>query len=125
MLTGKYASSTGVVVNELRVNPNQDTFAHVLKGAGYQVIDLGTDVSADRITAAVKESQASFLGLSALLTTTMRVMGEVVQKLKEEGIRDRVKVLIGGAPTSIKFAREIGADAYCKDAFQALEILKK
>jgi 5-methyltetrahydrofolate--homocysteine methyltransferase len=99
--------------------------AIMLKGAGYQVIDLGTDVSADRITAAVKENQASFLGLSALLTTTMRVMGEVVEQLKEEGIRDRVKVLIGGAPTSIEFAHEIGADAYCKDAFQALEIMKK
>ncbi len=98
--------------------------AIMLKGAGYQVIDLGTDVSADRITAAVKENQASFLGLSALLTTTMRVMGEVVEQLKEEGVRDNVKVLIGGAPTSIEFAHEIGADAYCKDAFQAIDLLK-
>ncbi|MBW2202464.1 MAG: corrinoid protein [Deltaproteobacteria bacterium] len=98
--------------------------AIMLNGAGYQVIDLGTDVSADRITAAVKENQASFLGLSALLTTTMRVMGEVVDQLKEEGVRDSVKVLIGGAPTSIEFAHEIGADAYCKDAFQAIDLLK-
>jgi len=98
--------------------------AIMLKGAGYQVIDLGTDISVERITAAVKENQAPFLGLSALLTTTMRVMEEVVQRLKEEGIRDRVKVLIGGAPTSIEFAQEIGADAYCKDAFQAINLLK-
>jgi len=78
----------------------------------------------DRITAAVKENQASFLGLSALLTTTMRVMDEVIQRLQEEGIRDSVKVLIGGAPTSTEFAQEIGADAYCKDAFQAIDLLK-
>jgi 5-methyltetrahydrofolate--homocysteine methyltransferase len=64
------------------------------------------------------------MGLSALLTTTMRVMGEVVQKLKEEGLRDKIKVLIGGAPTSKEFAQQIEADAYCKDAFQAIDVLK-
>ena len=96
----------------------------MLKGAGYEVIDLGTDVPADRIIGAVKEHQAPFLGLSALLTTTMRVMGDVVEKLKEEGIRERVKVLIGGAPTSKEFADQIGADAYCRDAFDATDILK-
>jgi 5-methyltetrahydrofolate--homocysteine methyltransferase len=98
--------------------------AIMLKGAGYQVIDLGTDVSAERIIAAVKENEAPFIGLSALLTTTMRVMGEVVKKLRQEGLRDSVKVLIGGAPTSAAFAREIGADAYCKDAFDAIDVLK-
>ena len=98
--------------------------AIMLKGAGYQIIDLGTDVSADRIIAAVKENEAPFVGLSALLTTTMRVMGDVVKKLEEEGLRDRVKVLIGGAPTSAAFAEEIGADAFCKDAFDAIDVLK-
>lgn len=96
----------------------------MLKGAGYEVIDLGTDVPADRIIGAVKEHQAPYLGLSALLTTTMRVMGDVIEKLKEEGIRERVKVLIGGAPTSKEFADQIGADAYCRDAFEATDILK-
>jgi 5-methyltetrahydrofolate--homocysteine methyltransferase len=96
----------------------------MLKGAGYEVIDLGTDVPADRIIGAVKEHQAPYLGLSALLTTTMRVMGDVIEKLKEEGIRERVKVLIGGAPTSKEFADQIGADAYCRDAFDATDILK-
>ena len=98
--------------------------AIMLKGAGYEVIDLGTDVPTERILAAVKEYQAPFMGLSALLTTTMRVMGEVVQKLKEAGLRDQIKVLIGGAPTSADFAQQIGADAYCKDAFQAIDVLK-
>ena len=98
--------------------------AIMLKGAGYQIIDLGTDVSADRIIGAVKENEAPFVGLSALLTTTMRVMGDVVKKLDEEGLRDRVKVLIGGAPTSAAFAEEIGADAFCRDAFDAIDVLK-
>ena len=78
----------------------------------------------DRIIGAVKENEAPFVGLSALLTTTMRVMGDVVKKLEEEGLRDRVKVLIGGAPTSAAFAEEIGADAFCKDAFDAIDVLK-
>lgn len=98
--------------------------AIMLKGAGYEVIDLGTDVSVDRILEAVREHQAPYVGLSALLTTTMRVMEEVVQKFDEQGLRQQVKVLIGGAPTSTEFAQQIGADAYCKDAFQAIEKLK-
>ena len=96
----------------------------MLKGAAYEVIDLGADVPTTAIVQAVKENQASYLGLSALLTTTMRVMQEVIDKLKEEGIRDKVKVLIGGAPTSRAFADQIGADAHCRDAFEAIDVLK-
>ena len=92
--------------------------------AGYEVIDLGTDVPAATIVEAVKEHRDPFVGLSALLTTTMRVMGEVIEELKREGLRDKVKVLIGGAPTSDDFAKEVGADSYCKEAFQAIEVLK-
>ncbi len=99
--------------------------AIMLKGAGYDVIDLGTDVSVDRICEAVKENQASFLGLSALLTTTMRGMEDVIVRLKEDELRESIKVLIGGAPTSAEFAEQIGADAYCKDAFQAIDLLKE
>ena len=98
--------------------------AIMLKGAGYDVIDLGADVTSDTIVAAVKENGASYLGLSALLTTTMWNMEEVVGKLKEAGLRDQVRVLIGGAPTSPTFAEQIGVDAHCKDAFQAIEVLK-
>jgi len=98
--------------------------AIMLKGAGYEVIDLGNDVTTDKIAEAVRESQAPFLGLSALLTTTMRVMKEVLGKLEQEGLRDQVTVFIGGAPTSKEFAEEIGADVYCKDAFQAIDVLK-
>jgi 5-methyltetrahydrofolate--homocysteine methyltransferase len=99
--------------------------AIMLKGAGYEVIDLGNNIPTPRIIDAVKDTGAPFLGLSALLTTTMRVMGDVVNGLTESGVRDQVKVLIGGAPTSSKFATEVGADAHCRDAFQAIEVLKK
>jgi 5-methyltetrahydrofolate--homocysteine methyltransferase len=118
---GKFVIAT--VAGDLH-DIGKNIVAIMLKGAGYQIIDLGMDVSPDRIIAAVKEGKAPFVGLSALLTTTMRVMGEVVHKLKEEGLRDKVKVLIGGAPTSPAFAEEIGADAYCKDAFHAIDVLK-
>lgn len=97
----------------------------MLKGAGFEVLDLGNDVPADRIIAQVKETGAKYLGLSALLTTTMREMGTIIQDLDKQGVRDKVRVLIGGAPTSQAFAEEIGADAYCRDAFHAIEILKE
>lgn len=96
----------------------------MIKGAGYEVIDLGADVPTAAIVQAVKENQAPYLGLSALLTTTMRVMQEIIEKLKAEGLRDNVKVLIGGAPTSKAFADQIGADAHCKDAFEAIDVMK-
>jgi 5-methyltetrahydrofolate--homocysteine methyltransferase len=97
----------------------------MLKGAGYDVIDLGNNVSTEMIVEKVKETNAPFLGLSALLTTTMRVMEEVMDALSDAGVRDQVKVLVGGAPTSAKFADSIGADAYCPDAFSAIDVLKK
>lgn len=99
--------------------------AIMLGGAGFEVIDLGVDVSPDRIVRAIQEEGAEFLGLSALLTTTMVSMKETMDKLNEAGLRSQVKVLIGGAPTSAEFARDIGADGYGKDAFQAVEIAEK
>ncbi len=97
----------------------------LLKGAGYEVIDLGNNVATQTIVDEVKRNGAQYLGLSALLTTTMREMSEVVAALEEANLRDQVKVLIGGAPTSAKFAAEIGADKHCKDAFQAIDYLKE
>jgi 5-methyltetrahydrofolate--homocysteine methyltransferase len=118
---GKFVIAT--VAGDLH-DIGKNIVAIMLKGAGYQVIDLGTDVSVDRIISTVKENEAPFVGLSALLTTTMRVMEEVVKKFEQEGLRDSVRVLIGGAPTSAAFAQEIGADAYCRDAFDAIDVLK-
>ena len=92
----------------------------MLKGAGFNIIDLGTDVSTDNIIQAAREHRPKFIGLSALLTTTMREMEHVIKTLEKEEIRHDVKVMIGGAPTSNEFAQEIGADAFCLDAFQAV-----
>jgi len=95
----------------------------LLRGAGYNIEDLGTSVQSDRIVRAVEESGANLLGLSALLTSTMGNMGEVIEKLAEKKLKDRVKVFIGGAPVTKEFAQKIGADFYCEDAFDALKKL--
>ncbi len=97
--------------------------AILLKGAGYDVEDLGIDVPTEKIVDYVRENKPEYLGLSALLTTTMLVMGEVIEELKAAGLRDAIKVLIGGAAVSDEFAREIGADAYCSDGFHAVRVL--
>jgi 5-methyltetrahydrofolate--homocysteine methyltransferase len=94
--------------------------AILLRGAGYEVNDLGIDVPTEKIIQVVKETEPDYIGLSALLTTTMLVMKDVIEALKENGIRDKVKVLIGGAAVSDEYAKEIGADAYCMDGFQAI-----
>lgn len=97
----------------------------MLKGAGFMVIDLGIDVPAARIVEAAEEEGAGLVGLSALLNTTMTNMGDVVKELEQKGLRDQVKVMIGGAPTSEDFAKEIGADSYGKDAFAAIREAEK
>jgi 5-methyltetrahydrofolate--homocysteine methyltransferase len=94
--------------------------AILLKGAGYQVNDLGIDVPTEKIVNIVRDESPGYLGLSALLTTTMLVMKDVIDALRENGLRDKVKVLIGGAAVSDEYAREIGADAYCVDGFDAI-----
>lgn len=98
--------------------------AILLKGAGYEVNDLGTDVPTEKIVEAVREYKPDYLGLSALLTTTMVAMGEVLEALKENNLRDKVKVLIGGAAVSKDYAEKIGADAYCMDGFEAIKVLE-
>jgi 5-methyltetrahydrofolate--homocysteine methyltransferase len=97
----------------------------MLKGAGYAINDLGTGVTAAKIIETAKSVSAEYIGLSALLTTTMVKMQSVIDLLKAEGMRENVKVLIGGAPTSPEFAEKIGADAYCADAFATLEVIKQ
>ncbi len=87
-----------------------------LEGAGFQVIDLGVDVSADRFVQAIKENNAQVLGMSALLTTTMIYTAEVIKALKAANLRDKVKVIVGGAPITEEWAKSIGADAFAVDA---------
>jgi 5-methyltetrahydrofolate--homocysteine methyltransferase len=93
----------------------------LMEGAGYQVIDLGTDIPSEKFVNAVKSNKPDILGMSALLTTTMPKMKEVVESLIEAGIRNTVKVIVGGAPITEKFAVSIGADGYAPDAASAVE----
>jgi len=93
----------------------------LFEGAGYQVIDLGVDVAPNRFVESVKANKPDFIGMSALLTTTMPRMKEVVESLVEAGLRERVKVMVGGAPVTEQFARDIGADGYAPDAASAVE----
>jgi 5-methyltetrahydrofolate--homocysteine methyltransferase len=91
----------------------------MMEGAGFEVVDLGTDVSADDFVSAVKEHNPDLVGMSALLTTTMPSMTATVEALTEAGLRDSVKMLIGGAPVTQAFADEIGADGFAPDASSA------
>jgi 5-methyltetrahydrofolate--homocysteine methyltransferase len=97
----------------------------MLEGAGLEVIDLGVDSTVDMVIAKVKELQPEVLGLSALLTTTMPEMEKVIETLKTEGMRDKVKVMIGGAPVGADFAAKIGADAYGEDAAEAVNLARE
>ena len=94
----------------------------MLEGKGFEVIDLGTDVAAEAFVKTAIEENCQIICCSALLTTTMRVMGEVVKAAEAAGIRDKVKIMIGGAPLNAEFCREIGADAYSTDAASCAEL---
>jgi 5-methyltetrahydrofolate--homocysteine methyltransferase len=99
--------------------------AAMLEGSGFEVIDLGVNVPPDRFIAAVKESQARIVGLSALLTTTMPAMKTTLDVFGASGLRDRIRVMIGGAPVTQAFADSIGADAYGENAAAAVEITRR
>ena len=96
----------------------------LLRGAGYTVKDLGNNVDIQVIVDAVREEKPQFLGLSALLTSTMACMADVIQMLEENGLRDQVKIIVGGAPVSEEFAKSIGADGYGADGFQAVAVVE-
>ena len=96
----------------------------MLEGAGFQVIDLGSDVSPQTFVEAVKEHQPDFIAMSALLTTTMPNMQTTIAALEEAGVRHQVKVLIGGAPITDAYAEKIGADGYAPDASRAVKLAK-
>lgn len=99
--------------------------AMMLEGAGFEVINLGINVDADTFLKAIAEHKPDIIGMSALLTTTMPYMKVVVDALGEEGIRDEIYVMVGGAPVTENFAREVGADAYGRDAAVSVEIAKR
>ena len=97
----------------------------MLEGCGFEVINIGIDVSADRFIEEVKRSRPDILCMSALLTTTMGYMREVISALEAAGIRDQVKVMVGGAPVTASYANEIGADGYSDNANAAVTVAKK
>jgi 5-methyltetrahydrofolate--homocysteine methyltransferase len=100
--------------------------ASMLEGGGFQVVDLGVDVSPEKFVEAVKEEKkGSILGLSALLTTTMTMMKNVIAALEKAGVREKTKVMIGGAPITQQYADEIGADGYSDNASGAVAVARK
>ncbi|MEM1557473.1 MAG: corrinoid protein [Thermoproteota archaeon] len=102
----------------------KNIFGMMLEAAGFEVIDLGTDVPAEAFVEAVRVHKPDIVGMSALLTVTMVEMENVVNELKKAGLRDKVKIIVGGAPITEEYAKKIGADAYGKDAVAGVDICK-
>ena len=128
LLSESEASGTGTVVigtveGDLH-DIGKNLVGMMLEGAGFIVVDLGTDVKPQAFMEAAKEHKPNILGMSALLTTTMPKMGETINALREAGIRDQIKVMAGGAPVTQDFVDEIGADAYGSNATAAVEKAK-
>lgn len=99
--------------------------AIMLRGAGFEIVDLGNDVSPEKFVESAKRENASVIGMSALLTTTMPEMRNVIELVREQGLADRIKTIVGGAPVSVDFAHDIGADAYGYDSVHAVEQVKR
>ncbi len=97
----------------------------MLRTSGFEVVDMGKDVSADRIIEAITEMRPTILGMSALLTTTVPYQETVIRRLEDAGLRDVIKVMVGGAPVTPEWADKIGADGYANNAPEAVEIARK
>jgi 5-methyltetrahydrofolate--homocysteine methyltransferase len=113
----------GTVAGDLH-DIGKNLVAMMLEGAGFEIIDLGTDVKPADFVAAVREHEPDLIGMSALLTTTMTSIGRTIEALTEAGLRDKVKVIIGGAPVTQAFADQIGADGYAEGAGGASRMAK-
>lgn len=129
LLAGDGASTKGTILigtvqGDLH-DIGKNLVAMMLEGAGYRVVDMGVDIKVPDIVALVEKENADVLGLSALLTTTLPGMEKVIEALKEAGLRDGVKVMIGGAPVDLAFAEKIGADGYAPDAAAAVELVRR
>ena len=116
--------AVGTVKGDLH-DIGKNLIAAMLEGGGYEVIDLGVNVTPEQFIAAVKEQGANIVAMSALLTTTMPSMKTTVDALKAAGVRERVKILVGGAPITQKYADEIGADGYSENAAGIVTIARK
>ena len=129
MMAGAASTSLGkVVIGTVKGDLHdigKNLVASMLEGCGFEVVNIGIDVSADKFIQAIKENQPDILCMSALLTTTMGYMKEVIDALEQAGIRDQVKVMVGGAPVTQGFADEIGADGYSDNANSAVTVAKQ
>ncbi len=129
LLKGDTSSSMGkVVIGTVKGDLHdigKNLVASMLEGCGFEVINLGVDVSSDKFVEAVKEHNANIICMSALLTTTMNYMKEVVAAVEAAGLKDQVKIMIGGAPLNMNFANQIGADGYSDNANSAVQTAKE
>ncbi len=128
MAAGEEAGMGSVVIGTVEGDLHdigKNLVGMLLQGAGFSVVNLGTGVTAAAFVAAVREHQPRIIGMSALLTTTLPHMAETIALLKDEGLRDAVKVMVGGAPVTAAFADEIGADGYGANAGMAVERAKE
>lgn len=125
LVSGSVTTEGSVVAGTVRGDLHdigKNLVCMMLRGAGYEVFDLGTSITADAFVEAVRLHEPQIVAMSALLTTTMPAMRETIVALKKAGLRDRVKILVGGAPITAEYAREIGADAFARDAGQAVSV---
>lgn len=123
-LSNKGRIVIGTVAGDLH-DIGKNLIVMMLEGAGYEVIDIGIDVPETDFVQAIKQYQPDILGLTALLTTTMGEIRNVITALKEEGVRDQVKIMVGGEPVTPEFAVAVGADAYAVDFDHALQAVKR
>jgi 5-methyltetrahydrofolate--homocysteine methyltransferase len=114
----------GTVAGDLH-DIGKNIVVSLLLSMGFDVLDLGVDVSAERFVEAVRKVQPGILGMSALLRATVPEMGNVINELKNEGLRDGVKIIVGGLPLNEEYAKKLGADYYAPDAWKGVEIIRK
>ena len=129
LLSGKEAQSRGTIIMATVKGDLHDIGKNIvimmLEGAGFNVVDLGVDMTVESIIEKIKEIEPGILGLSALLTTTMPEMERTIGELKAKGLREKVKVMVGGAPVDKSFAEKIGADGYGTDATEAVKLARQ
>lgn len=129
LLTGGQASSAGkVIIGTVKGDLHdigKNLVVMMIESVGFEVVDLGVDVEPEIFVDAIKEHQPNLVGISALLTTTMPMMQKTIEAIKESGLKDSLKIIVGGAPVNQAFADEIGADAYAADAGSASKMAKE
>ena len=128
LIKGELSLGTKIVLGTVKGDVHdigKNLVGMMFKGAGFQVVDLGVDVPAERFVQAVVEQKAEVLAMSALLTTTMPVMRNTIEALQDVDLQEKVKVIVGGAPLSLEYANKIGADGYARDAARAVDKVRE